>query len=195
MRSIPFVLAVILFTLIIANLIVIDANLAFKKQVSPHDFTPTILATLTPLPTSTAPTTFPVPTPSNPVRQKSELSYTQIYIPLGSGSTQSSDWEDANGVESYIDTSNYPHIRSVALQVSMHIPTKNGIMSVRLFNESDGHPVWFSDVSTDSDISVLKSSGNITLSPGNKLYRVQFKTSLQYLSVLDFSRIQITYAP
>lgn len=114
----------------------------------------------------------------------------EYFIPLGSGSTQNNQWEDIPGVEAYIDTNSYAQIQTVYFEVSMGIPTKNGVVSARLYNVTDKHPVWFSEVSTDSDTSKLVAT-QIKLDPGNKQYRVQMKTTLSYTSVLDFARVKI----
>lgn len=114
----------------------------------------------------------------------------EYFIPLGSGSTQNNQWEDIPGVEAYIDTNSYSQIQTVYFEVSMGIPTKNGVVSARLYNVTDKHPVWFSEVSTDSDTSKLVAT-QIKLDPGNKQYRVQMKTTLSYTSVLDFARVKI----
>jgi cation transport regulator ChaC len=109
---------------------------------------------------------------------------------MGTGSTTKSDWEDVAGSDVFVDTNNFAGIKTVYFEVSMHIPTKNGTMTARLFNVTDKHPVWYSDASTDQDTSTFVAS-KITLDPGNKQYRVQLKTSLQYPSLLDSARIKI----
>lgn len=114
------------------------------------------------------------------------------YIPLGTGYTQSNEWVDVAGTDTTIDPANYGKIKSAIFEASMRIPVANGTMYARLYNVSDKHPVWFSEVSTSAGVSTTMTSGNMTLDAGNKLYRVQIKTSLQYPSYLDFTRIRIT---
>ncbi len=114
------------------------------------------------------------------------------YIPLGTGFTQNNNWVDVGGTDITINPADYGKIKQVIFQASMHIPVANGTIYARLYNVTDNHPVWFSEVSTGQGSSTMVSSANITLDPGSKLYRVQIKTSLQYPSYLDFSRIKIT---
>lgn len=114
------------------------------------------------------------------------------YIPLGTGYTEKNEWVDVAGTDTTIDPATYGVIKSAIFEASMHIPVANGTMYARLFNVTDKHPVWFSEVATSKGTSTTVTSGNITLDPGSKLYRVQIKTSLQYPSYLDFSRIRIT---
>ncbi len=114
----------------------------------------------------------------------------EIFIPLGSGSTQSDTWEDIPGTDAYIDTAKYAGVTTTYFEASLKIPTKNGQVFARLYNVTDKHPVWFSDLSTTSDTSTF-SGAKIALDPGNKLYRVQMKTTLKYESVIDSARVKI----
>ncbi len=113
----------------------------------------------------------------------------EFYIPFGSGQTQSSEYE--NGAEAYIDSSKYGKIKTVTFEASMYIPTVNGRMYAQLYDVTDQHPVWFSEVSTDSGQSQLLVSPSITLDSGNKLYQVQLKTTLSVVSILDQARVHI----
>lgn len=134
----------------------------------------------------------PLPTPiTTKTTQRTVASgVKEFFVPLGSGSTQNDQWEDIAGVEAYIDTNSYAQIQTVYFEVSMGIPTKNGVVYARLYNVTDKHPVWFSEVSTDSQTSKLVAT-QIKLDPGNKQYRVQMKTTLKYPSILDFARVKI----
>jgi hypothetical protein len=114
------------------------------------------------------------------------------FIPLGSGYTTDNKWVNVGGTDTTINTADYGKIKQVIFQASMHIPVANGTMYARLYNVTDDHPVWNSDVSTGEGTSTMMSSQKITLDPGSKLYRVQISTSLQYPSYLDFARIKIT---
>lgn len=125
-----------------------------------------------------------------PPKTTSSATTKEFFVPMGGGSSDKSDWTDIAGTDVFIDTANFPHIKTVYFETSMHIPTKNGVVTARLYNVTDKHPVWYSDISTEQDTSTFLSSV-ITLSPGNKQYRVQLKTSLQYMSLLDSARIKI----
>ncbi|MBP9699903.1 hypothetical protein KBD71_01320 [Candidatus Woesebacteria bacterium] len=134
-------------------------------------------------PTST-PAVTPTPSPT-PIRS------IETYVPLGGGKTSLDQWEDLKGIEGYINTESYPPITNVYFEVALRIPTKNGKVSARLYNVTDNHPVWNSEVSTENETSTFIGSRSLQLDPGNKLYRVQLKTTLRYESILDFSRIKI----
>ena len=144
---------------------------------------------------SVATTTISTP-PSKPTSSKTPAVTTGLpkdyFIPLGTGFTQDNNWVNVGGTDITIDPASYGKIKQVVFQASMHIPVANGTIYARLYNVTDNHPVWYSDVSTSEGSSTMVSSANITLDAGSKLYRVQIKTSLQYPSYLDFSRIKIT---
>lgn len=125
---------------------------------------------------------YPQPTPAQP---------REFYIPLGTGKTTSAEWEDVAGSDTYIDTRNFPPIKDVFFEASLHIPTKNGVVSARLYNVTDAHPVWFSEISTDQDTPTFVNSPSVRLDTGNKRYRVQLKTTLRFDSVLSGSKLKI----
>lgn len=117
----------------------------------------------------------------------------EYFLPIGSGTNQTDDWEDLTGLQIQIDTTKYSTIKSAVFEASVRIPSKNEWAYVRLFNITDKHPVWFSEVyfPGGSDPKLLVSSP-ITLDAGVKTYQVQMKTQLKFPSYLDQSRIHIT---
>lgn len=115
----------------------------------------------------------------------------EFSVQFGTGKSQAKDWEDIAGLNAYINSSNYQRIKSVQFEASLRIPTANGTVYARLFNKTDGHPVWNSDVSSETNVSALKQSAAVTLDAGNKLYQVQMKTTLGYESIIDSARIKI----
>lgn len=125
------------------------------------------------------------------IQAKSSSADKEFYIPLGAGQTTNDQWEDVAGLTAYIDSTKYSKIKTVTFEASMRIPTANGIVYARLYNATDNHPVWFSEVSAFSNTSSLFVSPPITLDTGNKLYKVQMKTSLKYESILDQARVHI----
>lgn len=131
-----------------------------------------------------------VKAPQTPASSTPAPGVKEFFIPMGTGSTVSSDWVDIAGSDVFIDTANFPSIKQSYFEVSMRIPTKNGTVYARLYNVTDKHPVWSSDVSATSDTSTF-TTAKIVLDPGNKLYRIQMKTTLQYQSLLDNARVKI----
>ncbi len=140
------------------------------------------------------PTSSPSPAPVKVQATSGSTSTTkEYYVPFGSGSGSSSDWQDVSGLQANIDSSAYGNITSVVFEASLHVPTGNENAAVRLYNATDNHPVWYSQLDfTGNTSSTFLSSNKITLDAGNKLYKVQLKTQLQYPAVLDQTRIHIT---
>lgn len=116
----------------------------------------------------------------------------EFFIPLGSGAGASRDWSDVSGAQAYIDSSMYGEIKTVVFEPSVFTPTGNQTVWVRLYNVTDKHPVWYSEVSMDGGLTKLLFSQGINLDQGNKLYQVQIKTGLGYISNLEQARIHIT---
>lgn len=113
-------------------------------------------------------------------------------IALGSGVNQTDDWVDVSGASASIDTANYRAVKKVVFEASIAIPTGNQKAYVRLFNATDKHPVWNSELSMEGGTPKLLVSPPITLDAGNKVYQVQMKTSLKYPANLTQSRVRIS---
>ena len=110
---------------------------------------------------------------------------------FGGGSNSTDDWTDVAGLQVEADSTKYGDIKSVVFEAKVNTTTGNQIAYVRLFNVTDKHPVWFSDVSIDGGSTKLLVSKPITLDSGNKLYQVQMKTSLKHQANLISSRLHI----
>jgi hypothetical protein len=135
----------------------------------------------------TAGTNKPSPQPTT-----TTSSVKEFFIPFGAGSSVATDWTDVDGLQAYVDTANYPKIKSVTFEASIHVPTGNQTAEIRLFNQTDKHPVWYSEQTyTGGSTSQLLISQPITLDGGNKLYQVQMKTQLGYTAILDQARLHI----
>jgi len=116
----------------------------------------------------------------------------EYFIPIGSGTEKSTTWKDVPGLSIYIDSSKYIKIQNAVFEASVTIPLGNQDVWLRLYNSTDDHPVWFSDLSFPTDTSnYLQVSQNITLDVGNKLYKVQIKTQLGATANVDQARIKI----
>jgi hypothetical protein len=114
------------------------------------------------------------------------------FIPMGSGSSTANNWEDVPGAQAYIDSTAYASIKTVTFEESLYTPTANQTAYARLYNVSDKHPVWNSDVRIDGGDPKLLISSPIKLDEGSKLYVVQMKTQLQARTNLENARIHIT---
>ncbi len=187
---------VIFFTALVINLLVLDwvvltdplqnKYLFSEKQVVNQ---PTLIPTIVPTETPSQ-----TPTPEVSQKQTNETLHTittrEIYIPLGSGSSKSSSWDSLEGIEVNIDTSRYGVIKEAYFQAALRIPTANGQVYAKLYNETDKHDVWFSEVSTEGATGVVKEA-KITIDKGAKLYRVYLKSTLEVEAILDLARIKL----
>lgn len=115
----------------------------------------------------------------------------EYYVPLGSGTNASDDWTDVSGASAYVDTAAYGKMKKVTFEATISQPVSSQQVWVRLYNATDKHPVWYSEVSTDNSGPLLLTSSPLSLDSGNKLYQVQMKTQLRGVTNLTQSRIHI----
>lgn len=113
------------------------------------------------------------------------------YIPLGSGTNATDDWTDVSGASAYINTGSYGKIKQATFEASVAIPSGSQRVWIRLYNATDKHPVWFSEMIAEGSAPQLLTSNAISLDSGNKLYQVQMKTQLKILTNLTQSRVRI----
>ena len=117
----------------------------------------------------------------------------EIFIPIGSGSTKNNSYIDLAGLTVAIDSSKYSAIDSVIFEASIWVDGGNGKVFAQLYNKTDGHPVWNSEISTSLSSGVLIDSSKINLDSGNKTYVVQAKTNLvEFAGHMENARIKIT---
>ncbi|MBI3956289.1 hypothetical protein HY339_03460 [Candidatus Gottesmanbacteria bacterium] len=114
----------------------------------------------------------------------------EYYIALGSGTTKSNIWQDISGAEAAIDTANYSAIKSVTFEVFLRIPTANGTVYAKLYNVTDKHDVWFSEVNSEGP-TLTKKEASITLESGAKTYRVMGLSTLKYDANIENARLRI----
>lgn len=124
--------------------------------------------------------------------QANNVTVKEFFIPFGSGFSSAGEWTDISGMSATIDSANYKGIKNVVFEATLRIPTGNQIAYARLFNVTDKHPVWFSEVLIEGGTPSLVTSQHITLDSGNKVYQVQMKTSLKYQSFIDQARMRVT---
>lgn len=114
----------------------------------------------------------------------------EYFIPLGSGTTSKSDWEDLLGTDTLINPDNYGTIKEVQLSVAIKNPTKNGVVEVRLYNVTDKYVVYGSSVSS-SEKDITLTSSTFAFPTGTKLYRLQAKSGLSYTASIDNAKLKI----
>ena len=115
----------------------------------------------------------------------------EVFVPLGSGSSQSRDYEDVPGMAAYIDSSAYSTIDYVRFEGSLRIPSGVGRVYTRVYNKTDGNFVWSSEVTTETDKTYIFQSDHMSLASGNKLYQILLKSTVGALALIESARIKI----
>lgn len=187
------IIAVVFAVLLLADLAAINF-----KVFSPQKL-PSLTASL-PTPTTemprVSPVVFPSETPSLPTAPPTPSAASapmakEIYIPLGNGSTKSLDWTGISGAEVVLDTANFPKIKSMIFEAFLQIPTGNGKAYAKLYNITDQHDVWLSEVAVEGGGVQRAESKNINFDAGRKVYRVMMKTTMGYEAILESARLKI----
>jgi hypothetical protein len=114
----------------------------------------------------------------------------EYLLTLGTGSVDTLDWSDVPGVEIMIDTSKYPPIKQAYFETYMSIPIAGGFAHAKLVNVTDKHDVWFSEVSMEAD-KIVRQEVPITLTSGEKRYKVMMKSTLERDALLHNARIKL----
>jgi hypothetical protein len=206
------ILSILVF-IILANILVLDI-LLIKNNSSKKEMTAVIA---TPIPEKTATQTATQPTctqtcmeiikeatasltktepttkpRAQAIQTQTTSSVKEFFVPFGSGTSSALDWQDVPGLQAYIDTGNYGKIKSTTFEATVRIPTANQSADIRLFNSTDKHPIWFSEIHFNvGDTATFLTSPNIVLDAGNKLYQVQIKTQLGSTTNIDQARLHI----
>lgn len=134
------------------------------------------------------PTPTPMASPRQVVSQSGDKVVTrEVYVPLGSGSTNSQDWVNT-GAQAYIDTSQY-QIKAVYFEATLR--ANSGQVIARLINKNENEYIGGSEVSHNTPTATLIRSGKINLPAGNKLYVVQLRAELPQDVFLDGARVRL----
>lgn len=149
----------------------------------------------------------PNPTPTPVVAETTEIAQKQIvvekvvqsaaapqvkefYIPLGLASLRTENYTfQSTGAEAVLDLSNYPGVYDVRFEATLSV--ESGHVETRLVNVTDGNPLIESTLVAHGPTPKLYRSGNIVLPSGSKTYRVEMRTSLNFIANMDAGRIRI----
>lgn len=207
------IILALLLLLILGNLVFLDWQIVKEKRKVAEENATTALPTPTATPTLRTNESSPsgegncpqacllaidqavktAPTPTLTITPQSSISSVkEFFVPFGSGSTRSNDWEDITGLAAYIDSTKYGKIKTAVFEAAVYIPDGDQGVYARLYNVTDKHPVWFSEVYHEGGSPKLLVSQPITLDSGNKLYQVQMKTTLRHWANLNQARVKIT---
>ena len=112
----------------------------------------------------------------------------EVLIPLGSGSTSSTEWSDT-GAQAYIDTTVYRNIEAAYFQASMR--ANSGRVFARLLQKNESAVVPGSEIEHNTPQSGFIGSGEILLSAGNKLYVVQVRSGNGQEAFVENARVRL----
>jgi hypothetical protein len=128
-----------------------------------------------------------------PARTTASATARESFISIATGSYSSEyDWGDVPGAQVTIDSGAYGTLKSVIFEATVNTPNGNEDVNVRLYNDTDKHPVWFSDLFFPSATAThFLVSKPLSLDPGVKAYKVQMKTQFATKAHLDLARIHI----
>ena len=173
----------------------LDKTREIAQESSPS---PLILASpsLTDEPSLSPPSVAPTETKTVIEKQTQTIVQTaqkEIFVPMGSGSSNSNTFADLFGVEVTIDTSKYGAIDSVVFEASLWVEGGNGQAVARIRNVTDNNPYVESQISNNSGTGTVKTSGKIPFPLGQKTYRVQAKTDItNFAAHVENARLKIT---
>jgi len=117
----------------------------------------------------------------------------EIFIPMGSGSTNSSTFSDIAGTDVTVDTAKYSQIDSVVFEASIWVVGGNGRAWAQITNVGDKNPLIESQISGITGTGEVKASGKIPFPSGAKTYRIQAKTDItNFAAHVENARLKIT---
>jgi len=132
------------------------------------------------------------PSPTVIVFKETTSSVKDHFISFGSGTSSDQNWIDVGGLQTTVDLGSYGDIKEIKFEASIQVPGENQAVSVRLYNKTDNHPVWNSEVTKNTGASGYLVSSPIIYDKGAKTYSVQMKTQLGSTVTLGEARIHIT---
>lgn len=114
----------------------------------------------------------------------------EYFVPFGAatGSSQGS-FTNVGGIQSYINMSEYSNVSNVVFEVTVG---GSGIVTVQLYNATDGYVIPNSTVTMPGGSPQLLISSPLSLPTGNKLYQVQLQTQLNDPATINSARLHIT---
>jgi len=117
----------------------------------------------------------------------------EIFIPMGSASTNSGTFTDLAGTDVTVDTAKYSQIDSVVFEASIWVVGGNGRAWAQITNVNEKNPLIESQISGTSGTGEVKASGKIPFPSGAKTYRIQAKTDItNFAAHVENARLKIT---
>lgn len=117
----------------------------------------------------------------------------EIFIPIGSGSSNSDKFEDLAGTDVTVDFSKYPPIEFMVFEASIWVVGGNGKAWGQIKTVSDNNPLIQSQISSISPSGEVKTSSYLPIPTSVKTYRMMAKTDItNFAAHIENARIKIT---
>lgn len=184
-----FLISSIIFIFVVSLTIILFYKLKDQQVSIQSNNVPSKLSEPTLIPTTVEIKTNPSPTIN--VSEKRVSSPKEYFVSFGSGTGNSTDWSDVGGLQATVDVNSYGKVKEVRFETSIQVPGENQSVSVRLYNKTDNHPVWGSELTKNAGSSSYVTSGPLTYDTGSKTYTVQMKTQLGSTVSIGEARLHI----
>ncbi|PJE58557.1 MAG: hypothetical protein COU81_00065 [Candidatus Portnoybacteria bacterium CG10_big_fil_rev_8_21_14_0_10_36_7] len=192
-----FIALCVIIVLLVANIVYLNIFVLKKEAAKDIAIKPYTSGLENPQPTQSlteqsltitdSPT--PTPTPQNFYSVVDTSAPKDYFIPLGSGTNNSTDWTDITGVQTIVDFGQYPNIKEVKFEASVTIRT--GFVLIRLYNVTDKHTVWNSEMTLYDKTSAYLVSSPLSYDTGSKTYQVQMRNQLNATATLVQAKIHV----
>lgn len=115
----------------------------------------------------------------------------EYYIPLGRAElkTENNQWVNT-GLETSIDLARYSGEKKVYFEGTLKVPTANGEVQVRLVDGVSG-VIQGSELVAGGDGGTFRRSGALTVGDGERVVRVEMRTTLNYEGVAEALRLKV----
>lgn len=128
---------------------------------------------------------------ATPTPNSSSSSVKEAWLPIGSGSTTSTDWTSVDSAIVTLDLGKYPAVKEAYWEGALSIIGGNA--SARLINQSGGGVISGSEISHNSSKSTWKTSAQLSLPAGKSTIVVQLRSSSSEKAELANSRLHLIF--
>lgn len=113
----------------------------------------------------------------------------EVFVPLGSGSTSSTEFVTISSAQATVNSDLYGTIEGVYLEASLHVV--NGYVRVRLKDTTNGAVYFDQEIKHNSSTPAWKASSALSLGSGSHTYVVQMKSDVGEVGSMDGARLRI----
>jgi len=120
-----------------------------------------------------------------------DFSHQMEYVKFpGKGISSSTTWYTVSEMEARFNVANFPNYTA---WWEAYLMVEEGTASARLFDSFANIPIAGSEIQTSSSALEQVSSGPLRFPPGDRIYKVQIKSSLGSEAFIERSKIKISW--